>query len=108
MDGLELTTTDEGEAVRIVLRGEFDIAGAERLEAALARAEAGAPRVLVLDLSELEFMDSTGLRIVLAADARARDDGRELRIVRGAEAVRRLFHLTGLDGRLNVVDADPV
>ena len=52
-------------------------------------------------------MDSTGLRILLAADRRAREGGRRLVIVRGPEVVRRVFAVTRLDERLEVVDEPP-
>jgi anti-anti-sigma factor len=60
----------------------------------------------VVDLRELEFMDSTGLRTIVAADQRARDGGRRLAIVRGPDAVDRIFTVTRLDERLEIVD-DP-
>jgi anti-anti-sigma factor len=50
-------------------------------------------------------MDSTGLRIVVSADARARENGRRLVVVRGPEAVQRIFRMTRLDERLEMVDA---
>jgi len=96
----------EGGAVRLVLSGELDISSAAHLEEELARAEAGSPPVIVLDLRTLEFMDSTGLRAVVTADARARAQGRRLAIVRGPEAVHRIFSVTRLDERLDIID-DP-
>ena len=97
--------SDNG-ATRLVLRGEFDIAYAGQLEGEIARfADAGGHR-LVLDLRELEFIDSTGLRIVLETRQRAVDGGFELEIVRGPQQVQRVFELTGLDERLPFVD-DP-
>jgi anti-anti-sigma factor len=58
---------------------------------------------LVLDLGNLEFMDSTGLRIILSADTAARKNGRRLRLVEGPEAVHRVFRLTLMDQRLDFV-----
>lgn len=107
MVGFELNTHREGSTVRIALRGELDIASAERVEEELAAVEDDPPAELVLDLSGLEFMDSTGLRLVLGADARARAAGRSVTIVRGSDAVTRLFRITGLEDRLTLVDAPP-
>jgi anti-anti-sigma factor len=59
----------------------------------------------VLDLSELDFMDSTGLRLLIAADSRAREDGRRLTIIKGPEPVQRVFRITRLEERLEIVDA---
>ena len=103
---LEVETHEEDGAVRVVLSGELDISSAPRVEEELDRLEAGEPPLLVLDLRELAFMDSTGLRLVVAADARAREGGRRLGIVRGPEAVQRIFQVTQLDDRLHMVD-DP-
>jgi anti-sigma B factor antagonist len=103
---LDLQTETQGDAVRIVLSGELDISTAPRVEEELQRVEADQPAVIVLDLRELEFMDSTGLRVIVSADGRARDDGRSLRLVRGPEAVQRIFRVTRLDERLEIGD-DP-
>jgi len=60
-----------------------------------AKLEAQAPNVLTVDLSGLEFMDATGLRILLEAKQRAVEQGRRLAIVRPPPAVHRLFAITG-------------
>jgi anti-anti-sigma factor len=51
-------------------------------------------------------MDSTGLRLLITADIRARQDGRRLVIVQGNEMVQRVMRLTRLDERLDIVE-DP-
>jgi anti-sigma B factor antagonist len=66
--------------------------------------EASAPPLVVLDLSKLTFLDSTGLRCLVTADERARDEGRRVVIVRGPEAVQRVFSITRLEERLEMVD----
>lgn len=101
---LELTTETDGTTVRLALEGELDIASAGQVERELTRIERDAPPALVLDLRRLAFMDSTGLRIVVAADARAREQERRLIVVRGPEAVQRIFRMTRLDERLEMVD----
>lgn len=101
---LELTTETDGTTVRLALEGELDIASAGQVERELTRIESDAPPTLVLDLRRLGFMDSTGLRIVVAADARAREQSRRLVVVRGPEAVQRIFRMTRLDERLEMVD----
>ncbi len=104
MTALDVTTEHDGDTVRVSLRGELDIASAPSVERALAHAEAGGSSCLVLNLRELAFMDSTGLRIVLRADTRARENGRRVVIVRGSDVVSRLFEVTGLDERLTIID----
>jgi anti-sigma B factor antagonist len=103
---LDLTTATEGATVRLALTGELDIAGAARVEQELERIEREPPATIVLDLRELAFMDSTGLRVIVAADARAREQSRRLVIVRGSATVQRIIEMTRLDERLEIVD-DP-
>ena len=99
--------TDEGDAgVRLELTGELDISSAPVLEEALGRIEAGQPSLLLVDLRGLEFMDSTGLRTLVSANQRARAQERRLAIVRGPEQVDRIFSVTRLDERFEIVD-DP-
>ena len=104
---LELRTEQDQGAPRLVVSGELDLASAEELEAHLKQLEAPEPDVLVLDLRELEFMDSTGLRTVIAADARAKDRGGRLIVVRAPEEVDRVFRLTRMDQHLELVDQPP-
>jgi anti-anti-sigma factor len=104
---LELKVEDDNGVARVVAGGELDLATAERLDEELKRQERGDPDLLVLDLRELTFMDSTGLRTVLAADARARERDARLVIVRGPDEVDRVFRLTRMDEHLEVVDEPP-
>jgi anti-sigma B factor antagonist len=102
----EVTIEERGDAVHASLRGELDISSSARLEDALRRIEADGPAILVLDLSGLDFMDSTGLRLLISADARARNAGRRFVLVQGNEMVQRVLRLTRLDERLEIVE-DP-
>lgn len=90
--------------VRIGLAGELDLSTADEVEEELESAEALGPAVLMLDLSGLSFLDSTGLRVVLAADDRARRDGRRLVLVRGPDPVHRVFRIALLEERLDFVE----
>jgi len=103
---LELSTEDSGQTVRLALRGELDISSTAAAEAAFAELEQRRPEHIVLDLRALRFMDSTGLRAVVNADVRAREQGRRLTVVRGPEPVQRVFDVTGIAERLDIVD-DP-
>jgi anti-anti-sigma factor len=109
MSLLTLTTTQEQEGVRVALSGELDLSSALVFDEELRRIEDNdGSHTLVLDLHALKFLDSTGLRLILSAHTRARRDGRRLRIVPGSDAVRRIFELTGVTTRLDIVeDAAP-
>jgi anti-anti-sigma factor len=91
--------------VRLALAGEFDLSNASQVEDALKEIERERPALLILDLRELTFMDSTGLRVMVSADARARDDSRRLAVVQGPESVHRVFRITGLDDHLEMVES---
>ncbi|HEY7282678.1 MAG TPA: STAS domain-containing protein [Actinomycetota bacterium] len=97
------TRWNDGEAT-LVLTGELDLSTAPEVEEALAGAEGKQPARMVLDLRQLAFMDSTGLRVVLAADGRARKDGRRLEVVPGPPQVHRVFRIALLDRRITFVD----
>ena len=94
--------------MRVAVSGELDLSSALTFEEELRRIEdRSQPSLLVLDLTSLKFMDSTGLRLILSAHARAMNRGRKLAIVQGGDAVRRIFRLTGVLDRLNFVDGEP-
>jgi anti-sigma B factor antagonist len=103
---LSFQTTVTGDTAVIALSGELDVAGASLLEREIERIVADHDATgLVLDLSELEFMDSTGLRMMVLADQRARAENRSLTIVRGRPEVQRVFTITRMEERLQFVDS---
>lgn len=101
---LEVETRRGEGLVQLVLRGELDLSTVQKVEDELAAVEAGEDKVVVLDLSGLTFLDSTGLRLMVTADQRAQKDGRRLVIVKGPETVQRVFSITKLDETLEMVD----
>ena len=105
MPKLEFETTRDGTVATVRPVGELDLSGAAVLEAELDRL-AGEPELgaVVLDMRGLEFMDSSGLRLVVVADMRAREAGRRFAIVRGDETVHRVFEITRMSERLDFVD----
>ena len=96
-------TAVQGDVVRVAPTGELDLASVPVFDEAMEKAEAGAPATLVIDLSGLDFLDSSGLRAIVLADERARQRGGRLAIVPGPETVRRVFEITQLDQRLELV-----
>ncbi len=107
MSIFDLKTTQEDRTARIAFFGELDLASARRVEEELERVEGSGPERLVLDLRGLTFMDSTGLRLITSADSRAREQGRRVTIVQGPDAVKRVFTITRLDERLDIVEDGP-
>lgn len=90
-------------ASHVAVTGELDIAAVPQLDRALRRAAADCALV-VLDLRELEFIDSSGAHLLLAADRRIRRAGGRLVVVRGGADVEWFFALIGLDRELELVD----
>jgi anti-anti-sigma factor len=91
----------------VALEGEIDLALVPEAERKIAEAEAGEPSRLVIDLSEVTFMDSSGLRVLLTAHRRAEEAGRSFALVKGSDTVNRLLEVTGLSERLEVLDETP-
>jgi anti-sigma B factor antagonist len=95
------TRGDNGQQV-ITLTGELDIAGAGDFEHAIAEAlRAGGP--VTVDLSALEFIDSSGLRVLLSLHKASLRDGFGYTVIPGPPQVHRAFVLCGLDETLPFV-----
>ena len=90
----DCTIEPELDGVRIVPSGPLDMATAPLLEARLAELRDAGHRRLIVDLRRLDFIDSTGLRLLLARDAEARQDGFRFALIAGPPRVQRLFELT--------------
>jgi anti-anti-sigma factor len=104
--GLSIATAETVDGVRLELSGELDLASAPQFERALERAMHAHPARLVLDLSDLSFLDSCGLRELLGAQRACERAGCSLTLIAGDPA-RRLFELTGLAGRLPLAEQPP-
>ena len=102
-DSLSIRSERQGDTCRVSPVGELDIASAGKLERELAAAAAGDAATIVLDLSGLTFIDSTGLRIVLDFNERCGGQGGRLAIVAGTPAVDRLLDIVGLRDRLPLI-----
>lgn len=81
-------------AVVLALHGELDLASTPLLERQMLEAQSDGSDRLVIDLSGLEFIDSSGLHALLRADERASENRHQLSLVRGPRAVHRVFELT--------------
>ena len=103
----DLRVVRNGRAVHLAPCGELDIATTPELEEALADATRDGITEIVLDLRELTFMDSTGLRALAQANLRADERGIALSIIRGPRPIERVLEISGLAGLLPLVDAPP-
>lgn len=92
-------------AARIALSGELDIATVPVLEDHLAHVETDGVAAITLDLRELTFIDTMGLRAFIAARERAKANGRRLILAGAGQPVRRLIELTGTEFLLDDQDA---
>jgi anti-anti-sigma factor len=102
-----ILTEQSGSRVETTLHGELDLATAPQLTAEFERVSGlDGLELAVVDLRSLAFLDSTGLETILNFEARLRERGAELAVVRGPRAVERLFAVMQLDQRLRIVD-DP-
>ena len=104
MEILEIETKDRDGLLHVALRGELDLSSVAKVQEELERIEQSAPATVVLDLSKLTFLDSTGLRCLVTADERARQSGRRVVLVKGPSSVQRVFTITRLEDRLEMVD----
>jgi len=104
-DGLlQIQQIREDSGVTIVLGGELDLSNAGELERLLAEIQGGYSGRLLLDLSGLEFMDSTGIALIIRAEQAALGDGHEFHLRGGSPQVRRLLTLTGILDRFTFED----
>jgi anti-sigma B factor antagonist len=99
--GWEASDRDDG--IHVQLTGELDISSASGVESRLIEVEQREPGRLILDLRRVNFIDSTGLSMIINADARAKKAGRQLTIVSGDGVPRRILRTVGLEDRLDVL-----
>jgi anti-anti-sigma factor len=92
----EIAELDLHGAPGLMVRGEIDVASIPRLTAALDDAIRDSEGAFVVDLCDLEFLDSSGLSALLRARALLGRDDRALAVICPPGPVRRLFEMTGV------------
>ena len=102
MLGLRVDVDEREGATVLVVGGELDLGSSPKLRDVAVRRLLAGDRQLILDLTGLEFLDSTGLGVVVAVLKRARTLGAELHLVIGRERVLAPFRVTGVDGLLPI------
>jgi anti-anti-sigma factor len=103
---LRVDRTSHPDRTELVLRGELASDTLPAAQDEVTAAEADAPPVLVLDLAPLDYVDSSGVRLVLLAQDAAAEQGRRLAVRLGHGQTRRVFDMLGLTARLDVLDRD--
>ena len=97
---------DGGDGIVVKVLGEVDMSGAPHLLGAVLCAALAHPgSTIVLDLDEVTFMDSSGIRAVVEAERRLRDQQAHLVVARPQRNVRRVFDITGVDSVLDIREA---
>jgi anti-sigma B factor antagonist len=98
---------NDGDRCTLLLTGEMDLATVPQLEAAVARqCERGATQ-LVLDLTQLEFIDASGLHALVFAREQCQQRQCEFCLIPGRAQLQRLFKISGLIDRLPFREPDP-
>jgi anti-sigma B factor antagonist len=93
---IDLKTEDGGELLIFKLRGSLDLATSPTVRAALMDATEKGKRDLIVDLTQLEFLDSTGLGALIGAHRRATEHGGSFRLIVSEGPIARLLNITGL------------
>jgi anti-sigma B factor antagonist len=104
---LKISTASQGGHAVVSVYGEVDLYTAPRLQTELAALVRDGVSRLVVDLSGVEFCDSTGMNVLLSAMKRLREHGGSLELAAPRSAVRRILQVTGLDTVFSVHDAVP-
>jgi anti-anti-sigma factor len=99
----DVATRRQGSALVVAPRGEIDLATVDLVRDAVER-EFQPGEDLIVDLREVGFMDTSGLRYVLELVERGPKEGFDVRLVRGPAPVQRVFEVSGVESRLPFVD----
>ncbi len=89
----------------VTVTGELDLTTGSTLEERLGQLPETDAKLVIVDLRAVEFMDSTGLSVLVRAHQRAAETGNQFALVNGGSQVRRLLEITGITDRLTVVDS---
>jgi anti-sigma B factor antagonist len=92
----EIDSASAGEAGRLTLSGEIDLATVVRVEQAVDALLAGGARALVIDLAHVSFIDSSGLRLFIVLDQRAAAEGWRLSLTQPQKQAMTVFRVSGV------------
>jgi len=101
---LQVETRHEGDTAVVAATGEVDVYTAPALDAEITGLLQGGSSRLVVDLTGVSFLDSTGLGVLVKGLKSARDAGGSMHLVVTSERIRKIFDITGLDASLPLHD----
>lgn len=104
---VNVSTSSQGGHAVVTAIGELDLYTAPKLQSALAGLLREVPVRVVVDLSGVEFCDSTGMNVLLAAMKRVREQGGTFELAAPRPAVKRILQVTGLDTVFTIRAAMP-
>ncbi len=99
---ITLTTEQTDGASVVTVVGEVDVHTAPQLDEALTALVEAANYRLIVDLSGVEFLDSTGLGVLVKALKRVREHDGSLDVVASADRITKVFRITGLDSAIGI------
>ncbi|MBB5998877.1 STAS domain-containing protein [Streptomonospora salina] len=102
---LKISSRSQDGCAVVAVRGEIDLYTAPQLQSGLVDALEDGARRLVVDMSRVEFCDSTGMSVLLSVMKRARAADGDLELVAPKPAVRKILEVTGLDAVFTVQDS---
>ncbi len=99
---LSIQSAGDVQSAKVLVSGEVDVSNADELRSALDAALADAAGELNVDLSEVPYIDSTGIGVLVGAAHRASDAGKKLVVANPQKNVARVLGLLGVAGDLNI------
>jgi anti-sigma B factor antagonist len=94
---LDIEFSQDGDACIVALKGEVDVYTAPALRERLIEASESGSLTVVVDMTGVDFIDSSGLGVLVSALKRVRENGGQMRIVTSKEPILKIFRITGLD-----------
>ncbi|HEV2060524.1 MAG TPA: STAS domain-containing protein [Solirubrobacteraceae bacterium] len=104
LGALSMSSERNGAVHTLRLSGDLDLATTKNVEAELKRVEAGDARTIVIDLSDLTFINSSGVHLLVDASLRSGADAKGLSLLRGSATVQRVLQICGVETALPFTD----
>jgi anti-anti-sigma factor len=101
---MDVRTSEHNGVAIAVIRGSIDVVNSEQLQATLLELVRNGKRRLLLDLAQVDYVSSAGLRVFLAVAKELKAEGGHLRFCSLAKPVKQVFDLTGVSFRVNLYD----